>query len=66
MEEQGLGLNTVFVRNTTLTLFLSRLLVLRYCLQVPNCHQTWKIITVLNKNQEKKECESDADPQTAS
>ncbi|KAG0338494.1 hypothetical protein BG005_003700, partial [Podila minutissima] len=51
LEEQGPRLNTVFARNTTLVLFLSRLLVLKYCLHVPNCRQTfssasWAILQV--------------------
>ncbi|KAG0314046.1 hypothetical protein BG000_005676, partial [Podila horticola] len=51
LEEQGPRLNTVFARNATLVLFLSRLLVLKYCLQVPNCRQTfssasWTVLQV--------------------
>ncbi|KAG0060064.1 hypothetical protein BGZ90_004177, partial [Linnemannia elongata] len=41
MEEQGPGQNTAFARNMTLLLFLSRLLVLKYCLRVPDCRQTF-------------------------
>ncbi|KAF9323662.1 hypothetical protein BG006_001251 [Podila minutissima] len=40
-EEQSPRINTVFARKMTLVLFLSRLLVLKYCLQVPNCRQTF-------------------------
>ncbi|KAF9403901.1 hypothetical protein BGZ94_004467, partial [Podila epigama] len=40
-EEQGPRFNTVFARKMTLVLFLSRLLILKYCLQVPNCRQTF-------------------------
>jgi len=51
LEEQGPRPNTVSARNTTLILFLSRLLVLKYCLKVPNCHRTfssasWAILQV--------------------
>ncbi|KAI8357599.1 hypothetical protein B0O80DRAFT_292378 [Mortierella sp. GBAus27b] len=50
-EEQGPEKNTAFARNMTLVLFLSRLLVLKYCLRVPNCRQTfssarWAILQV--------------------
>ncbi|KAG0083635.1 hypothetical protein BGZ93_001680, partial [Podila epicladia] len=51
MEEQGPRQNTAFARNMTLVLFLSRLLVLKYCLQVPDCRQTfssasWAVLQV--------------------
>jgi hypothetical protein len=36
VKEQGPEQNTAFARNMTLVLFLSRLLVFKYCLQVPN------------------------------
>jgi len=50
-EEQGPRINTVFARKMALVLFLSRLLVLKYCLQVPDCRQTfssdsWAILQV--------------------
>ncbi|KAG0007084.1 hypothetical protein BGZ65_009389 [Modicella reniformis] len=50
-EEQGCRVITVFARKMTLVLFLSRLLVLKYCLQVPNCRQifssdSWAILQV--------------------
>ncbi|KAF9981364.1 hypothetical protein BGZ75_007369 [Mortierella antarctica] len=41
IEEQGPEKNTAFARNMTLVLFLSRLLVLKYCLQVPDCRSTF-------------------------
>ncbi|KFH63571.1 hypothetical protein MVEG_10265 [Podila verticillata NRRL 6337] len=40
-EERGPRFNTLFARNMTLVLFLSRLLVLKYCLQVSNCRRTF-------------------------
>ncbi|KAI8605437.1 hypothetical protein EDD21DRAFT_140932 [Dissophora ornata] len=48
---KGPSVNTVFARNMARVLFLSRLLILKYCLQVPNCHQTfssasWAILQV--------------------
>ncbi|KAG0279026.1 H(+)-transporting V1 sector ATPase subunit A [Linnemannia gamsii] len=51
MEEQGRRQNTAFARNMTLVLFLSRILVLKYCLQIPNCRQTfssasWTVLLV--------------------
>ncbi|KAF9133873.1 hypothetical protein BG015_003496, partial [Linnemannia schmuckeri] len=51
VEELGPEKNTAFARNMTLVLFLSRLLILKYCLQVPNCRQTfssasWAILQV--------------------
>lgn len=50
-EELGPEQNTGFARNMTLVLFLCRLLVLKYCLQVPDCRQTfssasWAILQV--------------------
>lgn len=41
LEEQGPNANTLFAKNTTLLLFLSRLLILNYCLRVPSCRQTF-------------------------
>ncbi|KAI9240571.1 MAG: hypothetical protein BYD32DRAFT_458743 [Podila humilis] len=41
MEELGPRQNTAFARNMTLILFLSRILVLKYCLQVPDCRRTF-------------------------
>ncbi|KAI8356979.1 hypothetical protein B0O80DRAFT_446273 [Mortierella sp. GBAus27b] len=41
LEEQGSNANTLFAKNTTLLLFLSRLLILNYCLRVPGCRQTF-------------------------
>ncbi|KAG9063267.1 hypothetical protein KI688_004871 [Linnemannia hyalina] len=41
MEEQGPGHNTAFACNKTLLLFLSRLLVLKYCLRISDCRQTF-------------------------
>ncbi|KAK3838833.1 MAG: hypothetical protein J3R72DRAFT_512002 [Linnemannia gamsii] len=51
IEEQGPAQNTAFARNMTLVLFLSRLLVLKHCLQVPYCRQTfssasWAVLQV--------------------
>ncbi|KFH61777.1 hypothetical protein MVEG_12392, partial [Podila verticillata NRRL 6337] len=51
MEELGPRQNTAFARNMTLVLFLSRILVLKYCLQVPDCRRTfssasWAILQV--------------------
>ncbi|KAF9994042.1 hypothetical protein BGZ80_001265 [Entomortierella chlamydospora] len=51
LEEQGANANTLFAKNTTLLLFLSRLLILNYCLRVPDCRQTftsasWTILQV--------------------
>lgn len=51
MEENGPRQNTAFTRNMTLMLFLSRLLVLKYCMQVPGCCQSflsasWAILQV--------------------
>ncbi|KAF9346582.1 hypothetical protein BGX26_001886 [Mortierella sp. AD094] len=51
MEGQGPEQNTAFARNMTLVLLLSRLLVLKYCLNVPGCRQTfssasWAILQV--------------------
>ncbi|KAG0247773.1 hypothetical protein BG011_000951, partial [Mortierella polycephala] len=51
MEEQGPPQNTVFASNMTLVLFLSRILVLKYCLQIPDCRQTfssasWAVLQV--------------------
>ncbi|KAG0247082.1 hypothetical protein BG011_002071, partial [Mortierella polycephala] len=40
-EDRGVSVNTIFAKNMTLVLFLSRLLVLKYCLQVPDCRQTF-------------------------
>ncbi|KAF9578526.1 hypothetical protein BGW38_005623, partial [Lunasporangiospora selenospora] len=34
-------INTRFAKNATLLLFLSRLMILNYCLSVPNCRQTF-------------------------
>lgn len=49
--EQSPSLNTIFAKNMTFVLFLSRLLVLKYCLRVPDCYQTfsstsWAILQV--------------------
>ncbi|KAG0361006.1 hypothetical protein BGZ54_009275 [Gamsiella multidivaricata] len=49
--ELGTSANTVFARKMTLLLFLSRLLIFNYCLQVPGCRQTftsasWAILQV--------------------
>ncbi|KAG0325768.1 hypothetical protein BG004_003121 [Podila humilis] len=38
-EDQGAC--TIFAKNMTLVLFLSRLLILKYCLQIPNSRQTF-------------------------
>ncbi|KAF9542469.1 hypothetical protein EC957_001911 [Mortierella hygrophila] len=40
-EKQGPRQNTAFARNMTLVLFLSQLMVLKYCLKVPGCRQTF-------------------------
>ncbi|KAF9342220.1 hypothetical protein BGX26_008042, partial [Mortierella sp. AD094] len=40
-EEQSLRFNTVIARKKTHLLFLSRILILNYCLRVPDCHQTF-------------------------
>ncbi|KAF9547851.1 hypothetical protein BGW38_009622, partial [Lunasporangiospora selenospora] len=34
-------INTRFAKNATLLLFLSRLMILNYCLNIPNCRQTF-------------------------
>lgn len=39
--EDAAGTNTVFAKNMTLLLFLSRLMILGYCLKVPGCRQTF-------------------------
>ncbi|KAG0272672.1 hypothetical protein BGZ95_011551 [Linnemannia exigua] len=39
--EDATGTNTVFAKNMTLLLFLSRLMILDYCLKVPGCRQTF-------------------------
>lgn len=41
--EDAAGTNTVFAKRMTLLLFLSRLMVLGYCLKVPGCRQTFSI-----------------------
>ncbi|KAF9348111.1 hypothetical protein BGX34_002668, partial [Mortierella sp. NVP85] len=51
LEEKGPNVNTLFAKDTTLLLFLSRLLILNYCLRVPGCRQTfssasWTILQV--------------------
>ncbi|KAF8938717.1 hypothetical protein BGZ58_000323 [Dissophora ornata] len=50
-EEQRPKDNTTFAKNMTLLLFLSRILILNYCLSVPGCRQTfssasWAILQV--------------------
>ncbi|KAG0259089.1 hypothetical protein BGZ95_004795 [Linnemannia exigua] len=39
--ENTVSANTLFAKNMTLLLFLSRLLILNYCLRVPGCRQTF-------------------------
>ncbi|KAF8927104.1 hypothetical protein BGZ47_002336 [Haplosporangium gracile] len=39
--EDLISSNTTFAKNTTLLLFLSRLMILSYCLKVPGCRQTF-------------------------
>jgi hypothetical protein len=51
IEEQSPAQNTAFARNMTLVLYLSGLLVLKYCLQVLDCCQTfssarWAVLQV--------------------
>lgn len=51
MKEHGPRQNTAFARNMTLVLFLSRLLVVEYCMRLPGCRQSfssasWAILQV--------------------
>ncbi|KAG0286712.1 hypothetical protein BGZ97_007333, partial [Linnemannia gamsii] len=39
--QDSTNINTRFAENTTLLLFLSRLMILSYCLKVPSCRQTF-------------------------
>ncbi|KAF9178442.1 hypothetical protein BGZ50_007704 [Haplosporangium sp. Z 11] len=39
--EDAASINTVFAKSMTLLLFLSRFMVLDYCLKVPGCRQTF-------------------------
>ncbi|KAF9376201.1 hypothetical protein CPB97_010991 [Podila verticillata] len=41
LQEQSISSNTVFAKNRTLLLFLSRLLIFNYCLEYPGCRQTF-------------------------
>jgi hypothetical protein len=40
--EDSANVNTRFAKNATLLLFLSRLMILSYCLKIPGCRQTFE------------------------